>query len=312
VSSASATGTRNGPANRESDAGEAGKLWTVLDLLRWTTSHFSERGCDSPRLDAECLLAHALGVERLALYTGFERPVNPEERAAFRDLVLRRARDRVPVAQLVGSKEFWSLPLRVTPDVLVPRPETETLVAVALGLLPALAPGSGPVAVLDIGTGSGAVALALASERPELHIAATDISIAALQVARENADMLGMAERVECLEGDLFEPVRGREFAMIVSNPPYLALEERAALAPELAHEPDQALFGGQEGGEVLAALAAGVPEHLTPGGAAAFEIAPDQAETVSGWCREAGLLDVTQHRDLAGHPRVVSGRKGD
>ncbi|HEY5657954.1 MAG TPA: HemK/PrmC family methyltransferase, partial [Myxococcota bacterium] len=150
-----------------------GSVWTVLDLLRWTTGHLTDRGIESARLDAECLLAHALGVERLRLYIDFDKPVSGPERDAFRELVRRRAGDRVPVAQLVGRKEFWSMPLRVTRDVLAPRPETETLVAAALDLLP---DSASPSRVLDVGTGSGAVALAIARERPRAVITATDLS----------------------------------------------------------------------------------------------------------------------------------------
>jgi release factor glutamine methyltransferase len=136
-----------------------GRTWTLLELLRWTTEHFQRRGIETPRLDAECLLAHALGMDRLRLYLEFEKPVLAEERARFRELVRRRADERVPVALLTGRREFWSLLLRVTPDVLVPRPETETLVEVALGLLP---DSESEARILDLGTGSGAIALALA------------------------------------------------------------------------------------------------------------------------------------------------------
>ena len=180
-----------GPA-RGSDARSG--PWTVLALLRWTTGHFASIGIDSARLDAECLLAHALGMERIGLYLAFDRPVAARERGAFRDLVRRRAIERVPVAQLLGEKEFWSLPLRVTGQVLTPRPDTETLVTAALGLLP---DPEAPARVLDLGTGSGAVALAIAHERPLARITATDFSQSALEIARENADRLQVGERIE-------------------------------------------------------------------------------------------------------------------
>jgi release factor glutamine methyltransferase len=277
--------------------------WTVLDLLRWTTSHFADRGIETARLDAECLLAHALGVDRLRLYLDFEKPVTATERAAFRELVRLRGGQRVPVAQLLGHREFWSLSLAVSRDVLVPRPETETLVEAALDLLPA----DREVRVLDLGTGSGAIALAIAVERPQARVTATDISPAALELARRNADELHMAQRIQCLQGSLFEPVAGHRFDLVVSNPPYVAESQRAALPPELPHEPPEALFAGPDGTDVLRPLVAGVGEVLAPGGALAVELSPEQAPRVADWCREQGLLDVTERRDLAGRVRVVT-----
>lgn len=285
----------------------AERVWTVLDLLRWTTEYFSAQGIECARLDAECLLAYALEVERLRLYIDFDKPVNDAERSSFRELVRRRAGERVPVSQLVGRKEFWSLPLRVTRDVLTPRPETETLVQVALDLL---GDAERPARVLDVGTGSGAIALAIARERPHCVITATDVSQEALSIAQENAEELEMTDRIHFLEGDLLEPVRGEVFDLIVSNPPYLALSERSELPPELAHEPERALFGGPDGLEVLARLAAGVGSLLAPGGGVAFEVAPSQAERVADLCRQARLEEVSVRRDLAARPRVVSARR--
>ena len=280
------------------------RTWTILELLRWTTQYFAEQGIETPRLDAECLLASALGVDRMRLYLDFDKPANPEERDVFREWVRRRADERVPVAQLVGGKEFWSLPLLVTADVLSPRPDTETLVAAALERLPER---DSDARILEIGTGSGAVALAIAHERPRTRITATDVSPAALKVAQQNARELGMEGQIEFAEGSLFGPVVGRQFDLVVSNPPYLAESERSELAPELAHEPDVALFAGPDGLAVLRELAAGVPAFLAPGGGFAVELAPDQAPTVAHWLREAGLGDVVTHRDLAARPRVVS-----
>ena len=282
------------------------ETWTVLALLRWTTQHFGAQGIETPRLDAECLLAHALGTDRLRLYLDFDKPVKPDERARFRELVRRRGSERIPVAQLTGWREFWSLPLRVTRDVLTPRPETETLVGVALAFLAEL---DGERRVLDLGTGSGAIALALAREREKARILATDVSVEALSVARENARALGLSHRVEFAQGSLYEPVRGERFDLLVSNPPYLAEGEANALAPELAHEPHCALFGGSDGFAVLRPLVGHAPEYLRPGGALAVEVAPPQAATVAGFCSEAGLEHVAIQRDLAGRPRVVSAR---
>ena len=282
------------------------RTWTILELLRWTTQYFAERDIETPRLDAECLLASALGVDRMRLYLDFDKPASSDERAAFREWVRRRADERVPVAQLVGGKEFWSLPLLVTADVLSPRPDTETLVVAALERLPER---DSDARILEIGTGSGAVALAIAHERPRARITATDVSPAALKVAERNARELGLEGRIEFAEGDLFGPAAGRWFELVISNPPYLAESERSQLAPELAHEPEVALFAGPDGLAVLRELVAGVTTFLAPGGGFAVELAPDQAPTVAHWLREAGLGDVVTHRDLAARPRVVSAR---
>ncbi len=281
------------------------QVWTVLDLLRWTTEHFRERGIDTPRLDAECLLAHALGCDRLRLYLEFDKPILERERAQFRSLVRARGRERVPVAQLTGQREFWSLPLRVSPQVLIPRPDTETLVAAALDLLPEPA---APVRVLDLGTGSGAVALAIAQERPRARIVATDRSPEALKIAQQNAETLGMAARIDFLRGDWCAPLAAG-FDCVVANPPYLAEAERGGLAPELAHEPASALFAGPTGLEVLELLSREVPALLTERGGLAFELAPGQAKQVQAWLEQAGLTTAV-HRDLAGRARVVSGRR--
>ena len=280
------------------------KVWTVLDLLRWTTQHFAERGIDTPRLDAECLLAHALGCDRLRLYLDFDKPVVESERAVFRGLVRARANERVPVAQLTGSREFWSLSLRVSADVLIPRPDTETLVTAALDLLPDAA---APARVLDLGTGTGAVALAIAHERPSAAVFATDRSRGALRIAQQNAEALGMAARIHFLRGDWTAPVAGG-FDCVVANPPYLADAERAELAPELAHEPADALFAGPTGLEALERLCREVPPLLAPGGGLAFELAPGQAKQVETWLEQAGLATAVQ-RDLAGRARVLTGR---
>jgi release factor glutamine methyltransferase len=282
------------------------RVWTVLELLRWTTQHFTERGIDTPRLDAECLLAHALGSDRLHLYLEFDKPVVERERAVFRSLVRARARERVPVAQLTGQREFWSLPLAISQHVLIPRPDTETLVAAALDLLP---DPTAPARVLDLGTGSGAVALAIAHERPAATVFATDRSREALKVAQQNAEALGMASRIHFLRGDWVGPLCGA-FDCVFANPPYLADAERSALAPELAHEPAAALFAGPTGLEALEWLCRNVPSLLAERGALAFELAPGQVEPVAAWLAEAGLATAV-HRDLAGRARVVSGHRG-
>jgi release factor glutamine methyltransferase len=289
-------------------AAAAPKTWTVLELLRWTTQHFAERGIETPRLDAECLLAFALDCDRLRLYVDYDKPVDEAERARFRELVRERAQARVPVALLVGAREFWSLSLRVTRDVLVPRPDTETLVAAALDVF---VERDAELSVLDVGTGSGAIALALAHERPRARVTATDVSPAALAVAAGNAEQLGLSDRVRFLEGSLFEPVAGERFDLVVSNPPYVAESDAATLPPELRHEPPSALFAGPEGTDVLRAFAAQVLEVVAPGGVVFVEIDPAQAPATSRWLADAGLEAVTIHRDAAGRARVVAARRG-
>jgi len=281
--------------------------WTVLELLRWTSAYFESCAIESSRLDAECLLAEALGATRLELYVNFDKPVAAEERARFRELVRRRGSQRVPVSQILGRKEFWSLRLKITGEVLTPRPETETLVQAALDRIP---DPEGDHRVLDVGTGSGAVALAIARERPRARVTATDISAAALQVARENAEELHLDEGLRFLEGDLLDVVEGERFDLVVSNPPYLALSEAATLPPELAHEPELALFGGDDGYSALRPLVKGVSRVLVPGGSFAVEVAPQQAEIVASLCAEGGLGQVEILRDLARRPRVVAARK--
>jgi release factor glutamine methyltransferase len=284
----------------------AARTWTVLELLRWTKDHFAARGIESPRLDAECLLAHALGTDRLRLYLDFDKPVEAAERARFRELVRRRADERRPVAQLTGRKEFWSLTFEVTPDVLVPRPETEGLVAWLLDQLP---DREAELDVLDLGTGSGAIAVALATELPKARVTASDVCPAALAVAERNARAHGVADRVRVLAGDGFAPVAGERFDAVLANPPYVAEDEAASLAPELRHEPRAALFAGADGTALLRRLAAEVGDFLAPDGRVAFEVGVGQAEAVAAWLREAGLREVASLRDLSDRPRVVVGR---
>jgi release factor glutamine methyltransferase len=282
----------------------ADRTWTILELLRWTEGHFAEQGIESARLDAECLLADVLGTTRVQLYVDFEKPIHTADRARYRELVIRRATERVPVSQLIGVKEFWSLELKVTNEVLSPRPETETLVEAGLSRLPDLAL---EYRVADIGTGSGAVALALASARPRAEITATDISPQALQIAKENADKLQLSERLRLVQGDLLEAVPDEQFDLVVSNPPYLGRLGAGDLPPELAHEPDIALFGGDDGYEVIRRLIEKLPDALVPGGAFAMEVGEGQADQVVAWCTEAGLEKLEIFRDLARTARVVA-----
>ncbi len=289
------------------------RSWTVLELLRWTTDYFQRQGIETPRLDAELLLAHALETVRLRLYVDFEKPVLPAERDRYRELVRQRAALRVPVSILLGEREFWSLSFKVTKDVLTPRPDTETLVEAALSKLKGPGPaGSEPDRkwrILDLGTGSGAIALSLASERPEADITATDLSQAALQIAAENADRLPHGEKIRFLYGDLFGPVANERFDLVVSNPPYVARRDAQSLPPELAHEPEMALFAGEDGLDVIRRLVAGAGSHLSVGGWLLIELSPEQAGTVEPMLAGAGFVDLERRFDLARRPRVVGGR---
>jgi release factor glutamine methyltransferase len=301
------SGSATPPVTPRADGRQAERSWTVLELLRWTTDHFAGLGIETARLDAEILLAHALGAGRMQLYVDFEKPVHADERARFRELVRRRGGERIPVSQLLGSKEFWSLELRITSDVLTPRPDTETLVQGALDRIPE---PETAWRVSDIGTGSGAIGLAIASERPNAHVVATDISEAALKVAVSNAEALQLSERVRFVQGSLFEALDGEEpFDLVVSNPPYLARADAGSLPPELRHEPDEALFGGEDGLEVLRPLVAGAREVLKPGGHLLVEIDPEQADVVVAQCREVGFGEIAPLRDLAGRIRVIAAR---
>lgn len=279
------------------------RTWTVLEILQWTTSHFRDHGIESARLDAEVLLAHALGMSRLDLYLNYEKPLLPDERAAFREFVKQRAHERIPVSLLLGCREFWSLEFKVTRDVLTPRPETELLVSEAIDFL---TDEKRAYNVIDIGTGSGAIALAIASERPHAQVVATDVSAPALKVAQENADQLQLKGRVRFEQGSLFDAVPGERFDLVVSNPPYIAGAERKALARELTHEPELALFGGDDGYAVLRPLIEGLGSVLNDGGLFLVELDPRQAETVARLCEEAGLSGVRVLHDLAGNARAV------
>lgn len=269
-------------------------------------------GADARR-EAEALLVAALAIGRATLLAHPERRIGGEALARVRDWTTRRARGE-PLAYLAGMREFWSLPFTVTPDVLVPRPETEELVRCALALgdgFDALGSGSGAPdrvpAVADLGTGSGCVALAIASERAHWHICATDASPAALAVARGNARALGLAH-VEFLEGSWYEPLAGRFFDLIVSNPPYVAADDAALDDPALRHEPRLALTPGHDALAALRRIVDGAAAHLRPGGALALEHGADQARAVAALLVARGFAHVRCAPDLAGHDRVTCG----
>ena len=271
----------------------------VRDALDSAVVAIAASGSDTPRLDAELLLAHALEVDRAALVIDPAREVAGAQARTFQDLVRRRAQEGEPVAYLLGTKGFRHIDLLVDRRVLVPRPETEMLVE---SVLP-LQDGS---RVLDVGTGSGAVALALKHERPGLVVTATDVSDEALAVARENRDRLGLD--VTLVQADLLEGVGG-DWDAIVSNPPYIAERDRASLPRDVvAHEPGGALFGGEDGLDVVRRLI--VQAAATTTRLLALEIGAGQSDEVRELVRDAGFHDVGCRRDLGGIERVVVGRR--
>lgn len=278
--------------------------WTVLALLKWTANYFAGKGIENGRLDAELLLAEILHLNRIGLYLNFDRPVQNDELAAFRALIARRAR-REPIAYILGHCEFWSLTFKVSPEVLIPRGDTETLVEAALKVLP-----QGGT-LLDIGVGSGAIALAIAHERPDAQVEGIDLSPAALAIATENAQRLGLAGRVALRQGDLFALDGSRQYDVIVSNPPYIAVGEKATLMPEVRDfEPALALFAGDDGLDCYRALIPAAKEKLKCFGTLLVEVGVGQAAAVTELFAVAGYAEIFSCRDLSGIERVVAGRK--
>ena len=278
----------------------------MLKLLEWSRDFFAGRGIESPRLDAELLLAHVLGVSRVRLYMEFDRPLTPPELEAYRALVKRRASFE-PVAYIVGTRGFWTLDLKTDSRALIPRPDTEVLVEEVVKRLPK----EGPATLVDIGTGTGAIALAVASERPDLRVLATDASADALALAGENAAALELA--VELFEGDLLSAVPADVTPdYIASNPPYVAETAREAMQADVREfEPAAALFAGSDGFDVLARLIPAAFERLAPGGWLSVEIGFDQGPRTVESFEEAGFGEVALRKDYGQNDRVVSGRKG-
>jgi release factor glutamine methyltransferase len=312
--------------------------WTIGRLLQWTVDYLKGHASESPRLDAEVLLAEALGCQRIELYTRFDETPGDAIRAAFRELVRRRA-EGTPVAYLVGRREFYSLSFRVTPDVLIPRPETELLVVAALDLaktkgkgrglgtsvpseLPSEVPndeGSGipnqQIFIADVGTGSGIIAVCLAKHLPHCRVTAIDVNRAALDVAAGNAKQHGVADRIEFVQSDLFAAAPPeRRFDFIVSNPPYVAEAEMERLAPDVRKfEPRVALLAGPRGTEVIESLIPQAAERLLPGGHLLMEISPMIHDTVRRLLEADSRFDLGPTiKDLARLPRVLQARRTD
>jgi len=280
------------------------KTWTIGSLVKWATDDFRARGIENPRLDAELLVAHALEIDRMRVIVDANRPLEGAELSLLRDLVKRR-RAFEPIAYLRGYREFYGLKFRVDKRVLVPRPDTETLVDAALTRSTHV---SMSMRQLDLCTGSGCVAIAMARQRPTARVFASDVSADALAVARDNALRLG-AYNVAFVQGDLFAPLAGERFDVITANPPYIATSELATLMPDVRdHEPRLALDGGADGLDLVRRIVSEAPEHLEPGGLLAIEIGAGEAEATIALFEARGFADVRVHRDIARIERVVSG----
>jgi release factor glutamine methyltransferase len=281
--------------------------WTVKELLAWTTNFLRGKGVEAARLEAQILLAHVLGCSKIDLMVRYDEQPTEAQRARFRELVRRRV-EHWPVAYLIGRREFYLLSFEVTPAVLIPRPETETLVLAALDHLK----GKPAASVLDLGTGSGCVAVSLAHRAKGISVTAVDVSPDALDVAKRNATAHGVADRVRFLPGDLFAPLQaGAAFDLIVSNPPYVTPAELAGLAPEVRdHEPRLALDGGPDGLNFYRRIAAAAGRFLAPGGAVLVEIGATQEAAVRSAFAAAGFAAGPALKDAAGLPRVVTAKK--
>ena len=291
-----------GLADSSAPAAPAAQQWTVLDVIRWTAARFGERGLATPRLDAELIVAHVLALPRIQLYVQSDRPLLATELADIRALIKRRQAGE-SVAYLVGKKEFWGLELAVDARVLVPRPDTETLIEEARARLE----GVEAPRIADVGTGSGALAVTLAKLRPDAVVFASDVSAGALEVARGNAERLGVA--VTFLEGDLAAPLLPHApFRLIVANLPYIPSADLAALPPEVRAEPTLALDGGADGLDLVRRLIGAATALLAAGGALALEIGAGQAAATSALLAAAGFGQLSVRPDLAGVDRVVVG----
>jgi len=279
---------------------------TLLEVLQSTTAYFTKHKIESPRLNAEHLIAHVLKLSRLELYLEFETKLNETELAQLRDLVKRRGQGE-PLQHLLGTIEFCGQTFLCDKRAMVPRPETEELVE----LLKSEVRGQkSDLRIVDVGTGSGVIAVSFAKQFPEAKIYAIDISDDALALARENAARLGLKERIQFEKGDLLENLDER-FDLIVANLPYISMQDRHLLAREVLHDPEVALFAGPGGDEIVRRLIEQAPSHLTPGGLLALEIGLNQAEGLSEFLRQKNYHDIESKKDYAGINRFLLARYG-
>ncbi len=303
----------NQEANHESPDRE--QPWTVLRLLQWTTEFFRSRGSESPRLDAEILLAHARSCSRVELYTSYAVEPSEEQRVAFREMVRRRG-SGMPVAQIVGFREFYSLSFRVSEATLIPRPETEHLVVEALDCMKRLPNHDDKHVLADIGTGSGAIGVTLAKHLPEVKLVATDISEDALAIAKWNAQKNEVSDQIDFIQSDLLQQVvEPNQFSMICSNPPYITEKEFMELEPTVREfEPKSALVSGPEGTEIIDRIIKLCEDRLMLGGFCVIEMSPMIAEACMKLAERSNLFDELAYiKDLSGHRRLLRmRRRGD
>ena len=285
--------------------------WTILQALNWTANYFETHHIDSPRISAEVFLAHVLNLKRIDLYLRYDQPLHLEELSRFKILIKRRF-TREPVAYILGKREFWSLDLNVTPDTLIPRPETERLVEVALDCI-GDADGSIKYRILDLGTGSGAIILALAKEKPGHYYFAMDRSYAALRIAKQNAKQNNLAYGVSFFSGDWLSVFKESPlFDIIVSNPPYIPTKTIETLQPEIVlFEPKTALDGGETGFDCLKEIAANAPRYLKPGGFLLMEMGDDQKRGMENIFKAVGQYSSIEFfKDYSGNDRVIKLKK--
>jgi release factor glutamine methyltransferase len=283
--------------------------WTIIKLIQWAANYFDSRDIDSPRTTAEILLAHALNARRIDLYLRYDQPLNSDERDRFKALIKRRV-NREPVAYIVGHKEFWSMDLEVTRDVLIPRPETECLLERALERLTRESDQQ-PKFILELGTGSGAVILALASEKPRHFYWGTDISFTAIQVARRNATRHGLNAGIHFIVADWLTAfkVQGGLFDLIISNPPYVGSGDLIKLQPEIqAYEPLTALDGGENGLRYLRQIIQSAYLYLKPAGVLLLEMSDDHKAQLKQIISACGQYeDIEFYKDYSGYDRIAA-----
>ncbi len=274
------------------------KLWTILEVLKWTTNFFLERGIENPRLEAEYLLSEVLDIPRLELYLRFEQPLNPKERDRLKAYVVRRA-NREPLQYIVGYTEFYGYKIEVDPRVLIPRPETELLVEKAIGFC------RFDTKILEIGTGSGAIPIAILRQFPGITVHAVDISQEALELAEKNA-IVNTAD-VQFFHSDIYENVPSEKYGLIISNPPYIRDDEYETLAPEITrYEPKLALTAGEEGMNAYRRIIEGAENYLAEGGKILLEIGSKQAEAITELARSHGYNNINIQKDYNDLDRIA------
>ena len=296
---------------KPSDSQSSDSQWTILDLIKWTTTYFDSHQIDCPRLTVELLLAHVLGIERIDLYLRFDQPLSADELAHFKQLIKRRL-NREPLAYILGRRDFWEMTVAVDQNVLIPRPETEFLVEAALDLI-SENPNTRRMRILELGTGSGAIILSLAADRPGHVFCASDRDFSALKVARKNAGANQLGTMVGFFAASWFAPIHPTaEFDLIVSNPPYIPVNDIPGLAPEIYnYEPELALDGGADGLTEIRHIIESAPPYLSEGGHLLIEIGNGQSGAVQALIEDAqGIQLIRIIQDYGGYDRVVVAEK--